>query len=57
LSETAIREQTGEIRELASVEPDDIAGGWDWLRVLEVACWSFTPCAAGYLAHRLFREP
>ena len=57
MSNTAIREQSGEIRELASVELDEIAGGWDWLRVLEIACWSSPVCAAGYFGHMLFREP
>jgi hypothetical protein len=45
-----------EIRELTSVELNEIAGGLSWFDVLEAACFLSPVCAVGYAAHVLFAE-
>lgn len=50
-------QEPAEIRQLASVELDQIGGGFGWFDLLEAACFTSLACSAGYLGHMLFREP
>ena len=56
MSLIATVQEAVDMRELSSVELDEIAGAFSWFGLLETACFFSPVCAAGYVGHMLFAE-